>query len=119
MLVLIEEMVDQPPIAPFVVRELCGGPAAATTHRRRAPSAVIRGERTGGPLEWCLDSTGRDPNRDPAGRRAAAVLRLEEGRVYRRDGDGWFGHLRPSSRQWVLAAAANGALPARRLRLCL
>lgn len=107
MLMVIEEVVDQPPIPPLVVSELCGGPAAAAAHRRRATPATICGENTCGPLAWRLDGAGLDSNREPAGHRAATPLPLEDGRVYRRDVDGWFDHLRPSSGRWVLRYTAG------------
>jgi hypothetical protein len=46
MLVTGEELVDQPPIPLLVVSELGGSLAAAATHRCRATSAAVRGERT-------------------------------------------------------------------------
>lgn len=83
MLMLIEEVVDQPPILPLVVSELGSGPAAAAAHRRRAIPAVVRGGHTCGALARRLDGTGPSSHREMAGRRAAALLRLAGGRCCR------------------------------------
>jgi hypothetical protein len=48
LLMLIEEIVDQPPVLPLVVSELGSRPAATATHRRRATSTVVRGEHAHG-----------------------------------------------------------------------
>jgi hypothetical protein len=78
---LIEEMMNQPPILPLVVSELGGSPAAAATHRCRATPAAVCGEQTCGALAWHLDGAGLDSNRKPARRRAASLLRVEDGRA--------------------------------------
>ena len=81
---VIEEAVDQLSVLPLVLSELGGGPAATATHRRRATSAVVRGEHTRAAVAWCLGGAGTVSVREAAERRSAVRSRLAYGCASRR-----------------------------------